>query len=66
MAAGLVTDAVRGATALPFRGVIRRVTGAETRDKLRARAVLAGMTRRGFLKGWMQAGQCPAPQAPVS
>lgn len=44
---------------LPFRGVIRRVSGADQRDKAQARAVLAGMVRRGFLKGLALARGCP-------
>lgn len=36
---------------LPFRGVVRQVTGAHQRERIREAAVLAGMVRRGFLKG---------------
>lgn len=48
---------------LPFRGVIRRVSGADQRDKTHARAVLAGMVRRGFLKGLAVARGCPRAAA---
>lgn len=61
---GLVTDAIKGATSIPFRGVVRRLSGAETRDRQKARAILAGMTRRGFLKGWVAANHCPIPPHP--
>jgi hypothetical protein len=57
-------DAVRGAIALPFRGIVRRMSGAEERERQRVRAVLAGMVRRGFLKGWSRAQGCPPPPSP--
>lgn len=57
----MVWDALRSAIGLPFRGVIRRISGAEKFDRTRARAVLSGMVRRGFLKGWSRAADCPAP-----
>lgn len=47
----LVAGAVRSAIGLPFRGVVRRLTGAEKRDQTFRTAVLAGMVRRGYLKG---------------
>ena len=55
----IVSGAIRSALGLPFRGVMRRISGAEARDRLRARAVLAGMVRRGFLKGLVRAVACP-------
>lgn len=57
--AGLAGDLVRGAVNLPFRGIVRRVTGAEHRDAAYRRAVLAGMVRRGYLKGQLAARACP-------
>lgn len=57
-----LSDALRGALSLPFRGVIRQVSGAAKRDREKARAVLAGMVRRGFLKGLGRAKGCPAPE----
>lgn len=63
--ADAIYSALRGALDLPFRGIIRRVTGAERHDREQARAVLAGMVRRGFLKGLARAADCPpAPAAP--
>lgn len=47
----LAAGAVKGAVGLPFRGVVRRLTGAEKRDRELQRAVLAGMARRSYLKG---------------
>ncbi|HRD45317.1 MAG TPA: hypothetical protein PLF78_02415 [Caulobacter sp.] len=64
---GIVSEAadaaLRSVFDLPFRGVIRRVSGADKRDKAHARAVLAGMVRRGFLKGLAVARRCPPPPA---
>lgn len=50
-AGGLAGALIGGAVGLPFRGIVRRVTGAEQRDRALKAAVLAGMVRRGFLKG---------------
>ena len=47
----LAASAVSGAVKLPFRGVVRRLTGAEARDRAREQSVMAGMARRAFLKG---------------
>lgn len=55
----IVSGALRSALGLPFRGIIRRMSGAEARDRLRARAILAGMVRRGFLKGLARSAGCP-------
>lgn len=54
----LVAGAVRSAFSLPFRGVVRRLTGAERRDRDLREAVRAGAARRGFLKGLAHAAQC--------
>lgn len=42
---------IGGVVGLPYRGILRRVTGAEKRERVFKAAVLAGMVRRGFLKG---------------
>lgn len=47
----LVATAVRSTFSLPYRSVVRRLTGAEKRDQAFRQAVLAGMVRRGYLKG---------------
>ena len=59
--AGLAGELVRGAVGLPFRGVVRRISGAEQREAAYRRAVLAGMVRRGYLKGRIAAQSCPPP-----
>jgi hypothetical protein len=48
---GLAADLVSGMLDLPFRGLVRRVSGAEKRDAALRHAVASGMVRRGFLKG---------------
>lgn len=57
----IIGSLLKGAFGLPFRGVVRRVTGAERRDRAKARAVLAGMARRSFLKGVSLERRCPGP-----
>ncbi|HET9159901.1 MAG TPA: hypothetical protein VFN88_04760, partial [Caulobacteraceae bacterium] len=59
----LVGEAVRGAVGLPFRGVVRRVTGAEAHDRQLRRAVTAAVARRGFLRGVALGRDCTAPPA---
>jgi len=63
-AGDMLMDAFQGALDLPFRGVLRRLSGAESRDRARAAAVLAGMVRRAWLKGVAHNAGCPAPAAP--
>jgi len=62
---GLASDLVGGAIGLPFRGIVRQLTGAEERDQALRAAVLAGMVRRGFLKGRMAATGCPLLPRPA-
>lgn len=64
MAGALVGGAIRDAVGLPFRGVVRRLSGAETRDRDLRAYVLAGIVRRAYLKGVAQAHGC-SPQAPA-
>lgn len=58
--------AVRGAAegAVPFRGWIRKLSGAERYAKEAAAAIAAGAVRRAYLKGLGQAAGCTAPAAP--
>ena len=58
-AGDMLFDAFQGALDLPFRGALRRLSGAEGRDRARAAAVLAGMVRRGWLKGVAHEAGCP-------
>lgn len=56
-------NAVQGAVsgAIPFRGWIRKLTGAERHAKNVAAAITAGSVRRAFLKGVALAQACPPP-----
>lgn len=60
--------AVRGAAegVVPFRGWIRKLTGAERYAREVAAAIAAGGIRRAYLKGLGQAAGCTAPAAPRS
>lgn len=55
----LAAQALGGVVDIPFRGVVRRVTGAETRDRAMRRARLGGQMRRAFLKGVVTGLKCP-------
>jgi hypothetical protein len=58
--------AVRGAAegVVPFRGWVRKLTGAEQYSKDVAAAIAAGTIRRAFLKGVGQANGCVGAAAP--
>jgi hypothetical protein len=60
-------DAVRGAVEglIPYRGWVRRLTGAEQHDRLVAAAIAAGGVRRAYLKGLGLAMRCPQPGEPT-
>lgn len=49
---------------IPFRGVVREVSGAAGKDREMAAAITAGMVRRGFLKGVGQERGCEIPARP--
>ncbi len=59
-------DALRSAAegVIPFRGWVRKLTGAERYAREVAAAIAAGTVRRAFLKGLGQAQGCSAPAAP--
>lgn len=56
----LLAGAVGGVWSLPYRGIVRRMTGADRRDRELRHAILAGMVRRGFLKGVALRAGCGA------
>jgi len=58
--------ALRGAAegVVPFRGWVRKLSGAEKYSKEVAAAIAAGTIRRAFLKGLGQAAACVPPAAP--
>lgn len=73
MVAGeMLAEVIDDVLALPFRGIVRRITGAHQRDREKARAIVAGVGRRGFLRGLAQergcglSGQQPAPSGEPS
>ena len=51
---------------IPFRGIIREVTGAANRQRSMETAILAGSTRRGYLKGLGYSQGCMVPAGPIS
>ncbi len=61
-------DALRNAAegVIPFRGWVRRLSGAERYSRDVAAAIAAGTVRRAYLKGLGTAGACAAPAAPAA
>ena len=62
-AVGAVRDAAGGI--VPFRGWVRKLTGAERYARAVAAAIAAGTIRRAYLKGLGQAAGCASPAAPA-
>lgn len=58
--AGQVAQAAVGAF-IPFRGLIREVSGANSNERKMRAAIQAGMARRAFLKGLGEARGCRYP-----
>lgn len=61
---GRVAQSVVGSF-IPFRGIVREVSGAAGDERALEAAVTAGMVRRGFLKGLGQQRGCPYPSRPA-
>ena len=53
------------ASFIPFRGLIREVTGAAKEERQLQEAIVAGATRRGYLKGLGHARGCAYPARPA-
>jgi hypothetical protein len=53
------------ASFIPFRGILREVTGAAGQERLLRAAIYAGAVRRGFLKGLGQQKGCAYPARPA-
>ena len=49
---------------MPFRGLVRKLSGADEYSKEFSAAITAGITRRAFLKGLGQSAGCLVPAAP--
>lgn len=60
---GRIGQSVVGSV-LPFRGILREVTGAAENDRKLRAAYTAGMVRRAFLKGWGMGRGCAYPARP--
>lgn len=43
---------------IPFRGLVREISGAASADRQRAAAIQAGLARRGYLRGLANARRC--------
>jgi hypothetical protein len=63
ISAGRVAKTVVGSF-VPFRGIVREVTGANKKRNERRLAYTAGMVRRGYLKGMGEARGCSYPAKP--
>ncbi len=46
---------------IPFRGIVREVSGAAPAERRLDAAVNAGLARRGYLRGLATAGKCKLP-----
>ncbi|MFA9200362.1 MAG: hypothetical protein ACEQR8_04115 [Cypionkella sp.] len=64
VSAGAVAKSVV-ASFIPFRGVIRELTGAADHQREFQAAIYAGAVRRGFLKGLGQQMKCAYPARPA-
>lgn len=60
---GRIGQSVIGSV-IPFRGILREVTGAAENERTLSAAYTAGMVRRSFLKGWGLGRGCAYPASP--
>jgi len=61
------TEAIGSAVSsaiIPFRGLVRRLSGAQARDRRIRELYLRGVTRRAYLKGMGRVLGCRPPAAP--
>lgn len=61
---GRIATSVVGSL-IPFRGIVREVTGAAEHRRQFEAAITAGMIRRGYLKGLGETKGCPYPARPA-
>lgn len=69
--AGKDVDTTKAAKSLvgsiiPFRGIVREISGAADNKRKAQAAIVAGMVRRGYLKGLGQSRGCKYPGRPKS
>ncbi len=50
---------------IPFRGIIREISGANSHEYEFRQAIAAGLMRRAYLKGLGEARDCPYPARPM-
>ena len=50
---------------IPFRGIIREISGANDHEYKFRQAIAAGLMRRSYLKGLGEARSCPYPARPM-
>lgn len=50
---------------IPFRGIIREISGANSHEYKFRQAIAAGLMRRAYLKGLGEARDCPYPARPM-
>jgi hypothetical protein len=50
---------------VPYRGIVRRITGASSYQARVQQAIYAGLARRGYLKGLGMGMNCAPPAAPA-
>ncbi|MFB0611246.1 hypothetical protein [Aurantiacibacter poecillastricola] len=50
---------------IPFRGIIREISGANEHEYEFRQAIAAGLMRRAYLKGLGEARDCPYPARPM-
>lgn len=65
LSAGNIAQRLLGSL-IPFRGVIREVSGANEHERDFREAIAAGMTRRAYLKGRGQGMGCNYPARPAT
>jgi hypothetical protein len=63
--AALTVAEVGVKSVIPFRGWIRQISGAARHDAMVDDAILAGATRRGYLKGVGMRLNCAPPASPA-
>ena len=51
---------------IPYRGIIREISGANKQEWQFRQAIAAGLMRRAYLKGLGQAADCPYPARPAT
>ena len=61
---GQIAGEVVSGVIIPFRGVVREVTGASGSERRHEAAIEAGLVRRAYLKGLGHARGCRPPAAP--